>query len=99
MRCRRLLAGALFNKKEPQAEGDAHPFEDAAHRLLGKLQMYHTVQRPSEQAWLSAAPVSPEHPFLGSSLWSRMWGHKALWGCACEPFTVVSNMTQYHVLQ
>ena len=42
--------GALFNKKEPQQEGDAHPLEDTARRLLAKLQLFHTVARAGEQA-------------------------------------------------
>ena len=42
--------GALFNKKEPQQEGDEHALEDTARRLLSKLQLFHTVARAGEQA-------------------------------------------------
>ena len=52
--CCRLLVGALFNKKEAQQEGDEHPLEDTARRLLGKLQLFHTVARSGEQARPSA---------------------------------------------
>ncbi len=61
---RRLLAGALFNKKEPQSEGDVHPFEDAAARLLGKLQMFHIVRRPTEQARPPTWPLPRLSPLL-----------------------------------
>ena len=44
----RLLVGALFNKKEPQVEGDCHPRSDTLQRLLGKLQLWTRVIRPTE---------------------------------------------------
>ncbi|KAK9814155.1 hypothetical protein WJX72_001321 [[Myrmecia] bisecta] len=43
----KLLLSCLFNKKEPQMEGDVHPLDDTMQRLLGKLQIYHRVTRPS----------------------------------------------------
>ena len=43
-----LLVGSLFNKKEPQAAGDAHPRADVLHRLLGKLLLFTHVVRPTE---------------------------------------------------
>ena len=39
----------LFNKKEPQMEGDACPSEDVLKRLLGKLQLFHKVSRVTDQ--------------------------------------------------
>lgn len=41
----KLLVGHLFNKKEPQQEGDSHPFDDVMRRLLSKLAMFHTISR------------------------------------------------------
>lgn len=43
----RLLIGGLFNKKEEQKDGDAHPLDDTLKRLLSKLQVYHTISRPT----------------------------------------------------
>ena len=43
-----MLVGALFNKKEPQAVGDAHPRGDVLQRLLGKLLLFTHVVRPTE---------------------------------------------------
>ena len=43
-----LLVGALFNKKEPQAVGEAHPRDDVVQRLLGKLLLFTHVVRPTE---------------------------------------------------
>ncbi|CAL5226777.1 g9634 [Coccomyxa viridis] len=43
----RLLIGGLFNKKEEQKEGDVHPLDDTLKRLLSKLQVYHTISRPT----------------------------------------------------
>eukprot|EP00884_Botryococcus_braunii_P009147 jgi/Botrbrau1/18233/Bobra.53_1s0087.1 len=45
----KLLIGGLFNKKEPQVEGDLNSFDDTLRRLLGKLHLHHRIQRPSEQ--------------------------------------------------
>ena len=45
--CCRLLIGGLFNKKEEQKEGDVHPLGDTLKRLLSKLQVYHTISRPT----------------------------------------------------
>ena len=50
---RRLLVGHLFNKKEPQQEGETHPFEDTLRRLLGKLALFHTMARSSPEASLT----------------------------------------------
>lgn len=44
----RLLIGGLFNKKEEVKEGDVHPFDDTLRRLLSKLQIYHTISRPTQ---------------------------------------------------
>ena len=43
----RLLIGGLFNKKEEQKDGDTHPLDDTLKRLLSKLQVYHTISRPT----------------------------------------------------
>ncbi len=43
----RVLIGGLFNKKEEQKEGDTHPLDDTLKRMLSKLQVYHTVSRPT----------------------------------------------------
>ena len=45
MACCRVLIGGLFNKKEEQNEGDAHPLDATLRRMLSKLQVYHTVSR------------------------------------------------------
>lgn len=45
----RLLLGNLFNKKEDVSEGDSHPLNDLAVRLLAKLQLFHRVVRNTEQ--------------------------------------------------
>ena len=60
----RLLVGSLFNKKEPQVEGDAHPWDDAFMRLLSKLQLFHRVVRSSDQVtfFLSAVVGLPAGP-------------------------------------
>ena len=50
-----LLVGSLFNKKEPQAVGDAHPRADVLQRLLGKLLLFTHVVRPTET--VRAAPL------------------------------------------
>ena len=47
-----LLVGALFNKKEPQTVGDAHPRDDVLQRLLGKLLLFTHVVRPTENVRL-----------------------------------------------
>ena len=57
MKLNRLLVGALFNKKEPQAVGDEHPQLDALQRLLGKLQLWTRVERPTETVSLGAAYI------------------------------------------
>lgn len=46
----KLMISNLFNKKEPQLEGDPCPLEDVVKRLLGKLQLFHKVTRVTEQA-------------------------------------------------
>ena len=45
----KLMISNLFNKKEPQMEGDTCPFEDVIKRLLGKLQLFHKVSRVTDQ--------------------------------------------------
>ncbi|PRW32977.1 Eukaryotic translation initiation factor 2D [Chlorella sorokiniana] len=45
----RLLAGSLFNKKEPEGEGSDVPAAALRKRLLDKLQLHHRLVRPSEQ--------------------------------------------------
>lgn len=45
----KLMVSNLFNKKEPQLEGDTCPFEDVIKRLLGKLQLFHKVLRVTDQ--------------------------------------------------
>lgn len=52
----RLLVGHLFNKKEPQQEGDEHAMEDTFKRLLSKLQMFHTISRSTPEVPLSLTP-------------------------------------------
>ena len=73
--CCRLLAGSLFNKKEPQQEGDEHPLEDTARRLLLKLQLFHTVARTGEQArpcmYAVFAPVWCLHLYPAAVLCDR----------------------------
>lgn len=60
--------GHLFNKKEPQQEGDSIPFDDTLRRLLGKLALFHTVARstPEVPAPLLASPVA-SHGLLADS--------------------------------
>ena len=48
----KLMISNLFNKKEPQLEGDPCPVEEVVRRLLGKLQLFHKVTRVTEQARL-----------------------------------------------
>lgn len=48
----KLMVSNLFNKKEPQMEGDACHVEEVVKRLLGKLQMFHKITRVTEQASL-----------------------------------------------
>ncbi len=45
----KLMVSNLFNKKEPQMEGDARPLEEVVKRLLGKLQLFHKITRVTEQ--------------------------------------------------
>ena len=45
----KLMISNLFNKKEPQMEGDSCPVEEVVRRLLGKLQLFHKVTRVTEQ--------------------------------------------------
>ena len=62
----KLMVSNLFNKKEPQVEGDACPTEDVVKRLLGKLQLFHKVTRVTEQVklglthlvWVSRQPAA-----------------------------------------
>ena len=49
----KLMISNLFNKKEPQLEGDLCAVEDVVRRLLGKLQLFHKVTRVAEQVGLS----------------------------------------------
>ena len=58
----RLLVGHLFKKKEPQQEGDPHPFEDTLRRLLDKLALFHTIARASQEV---------PHPPLNQNSLSR----------------------------
>ena len=48
----KLMISHLFNKKEPQMEGDVCSVEDVFQRLLGKLQLFHKVTRVTEQVSL-----------------------------------------------
>lgn len=48
----KLMVSNLFNKKEPQLEGDACAMEEVVKRLLGKLQLFHKVTRVTEQVML-----------------------------------------------
>lgn len=48
----KLMISNLFNKKEPQMEGDSCPLEEVVKRLLGKLQLFHKVTRVTEQVHL-----------------------------------------------
>lgn len=48
----KLMVSNLFNKKEPQMEGDACSLEEVVKRLLGKLQLFHKVTRVTEQVGL-----------------------------------------------
>ena len=48
----KLMVSNLFNKKEPQMEGDACSMEEVVKRLLGKLQLFHKVTRVTEQVGL-----------------------------------------------
>lgn len=57
----KLMVSNLFNKKEPQLEGDSCPVEDVVRRLLGKLQLFHQVTRVTEQVQLSAARPNNGH--------------------------------------
>lgn len=50
----KLMISNLFNKKEPQLEGDPCPVEEVVKRLLGKLQLFHKVTRVTEQARMSS---------------------------------------------
>ena len=63
MKLNRLLVGALFNKKEPQAVGDGHPRADALQRLLSKLQLWTRVERPTDTVSLRymSLPMSMLH--------------------------------------
>jgi len=45
----KLMVSNLFNKKEPQMEGDTCPLEEVVKRLLGKLQLFHKITRVTEQ--------------------------------------------------
>lgn len=45
----KVMVSNLFNKKEPQMEGDACPLEEVVKRLLGKLQLFHKITRVTEQ--------------------------------------------------
>ena len=49
IRLDKLMISNLFNKKEPQMEGDTCPVQDVVKRLLGKLQLFHKVTRVTEQ--------------------------------------------------
>ena len=57
----RLLIGGLFNKKEDMKEGDVHPFDDTLRRLLSKLQVYHTISRPTPTVSLQAPLADTVH--------------------------------------
>ena len=58
----RLLIGGLFNKKEDMKEGDLHPFDDTLRRLLSKLQVYHTISRPTPTVSVQAPlPFNAAH--------------------------------------
>ena len=48
----KLMISNLFNKKEPQMEGDSCPVEEVIRRLLSKLQLFHKVTRVTEQVQL-----------------------------------------------
>lgn len=53
--------GHLFNKKEPQQEGDTHPFDDTLRRLLSKLAMFHTISRSTHEV-LSLGTFQSQSP-------------------------------------
>lgn len=55
----RLLVGALFNKKEPEVEGDQLSFEHTLQRLLKKLQQWSRIVCSTPQVCpLPAIPLS-----------------------------------------
>lgn len=45
----RFLVAYVFNKKDPQQEGDAHAYDDLLQRLLHKLTLYNKVTRSTPQ--------------------------------------------------
>lgn len=53
----KLMVSNLFNKKEPQMEGDACSLEEVVKRLLGKLQLFHKVTRVTEQVGIMLCAV------------------------------------------
>ena len=61
----RLLIGALFNKKEPEVEGDELSFEHTLARLLKKLQQWSRIVCSSPQ--VRAAPPHAVPPAETSS--------------------------------
>jgi hypothetical protein len=65
-----LLVGSLFNKKEPQAAGNAHPRADVLHRLLGKLLLFTHVVRPTETVCAAA---------------EQLWSHDSGSDCRSDP--------------
>ena len=63
-----MLVGALFNKKEPQAVGDAHPRGDVLQRLLGKLLLFTHVVRPTENVRAATPAGNTASTAVGSIL-------------------------------
>jgi len=72
----KLMVSNLFNKKEPQMEGDTCPLEEVVKRLLGKLQLFHKITRVTEQVrGLSCLvlhfqdPSNSQGSYAGRSIW------------------------------
>ena len=61
--------GGLFNKKEEQKEGDAHPLDDTLRRLLSKLQVYHSISRPTPTVSLLYSPFLMHYCIRAALRW------------------------------
>ncbi|CAL8464144.1 g3679 [Coccomyxa elongata] len=71
----KLLVGHLFNKKEPQQEGDSHPFDDIMRRLLSKLAMFHTISRSTPEGVVEVVKKGAVKN-ISISMEDRMGGRK-----------------------
>ncbi|BDA49270.1 Eukaryotic translation initiation factor 2D [Coccomyxa sp. Obi] len=71
----KLLVGHLFNKKEPQQEGDSHPFDDTMRRLLSKLAMFHTISRSTPEGVVEVVKKGAVKN-ISISMEDRMGGRK-----------------------